>query len=183
MNPDFHPFSLLDLSISYPYRDPKVNPALFIFLSIVVPILCIAISSLSFTPRLASSRQLSPSSIRRLKFWELNAALLGLGVSLATATVICTGVKNLTGKPRPNFLARCQADVDHITAHTVGGLGQAVSELWVLVDQEICQQVNKKWLNDGFRSFPSGYATSKLYDFIFKLSADHGQSHLPACGI
>lgn len=89
----------------------------------------------------------------------MNAGLLGLGVSLATATVMCTGVKNLTGKPRPNFLALCQPDLEHVSAYTVGGLGQTLSGLWVLVDQDICQQADRKWLNDGFRSFPSGYAT------------------------
>ncbi len=91
----------------------------------------------------------------------MNASLLGLGVSLATSTIIFTGVKNLSGKPRPDFLASCDPDLEHITAHTVGGYGQAVSNLWVMVDGGICQQPDKDFLNDGFRSFPSGYATSE----------------------
>lgn len=82
-------------------------------------------------------------------------------MSFATATIIFTGVKNLSGKPRPDFLARCNPDVGHVAAHRVGGYGQAVSELWVMVDGGICQQTDKSWLNDGFRSFPSGYATSE----------------------
>ena len=91
----------------------------------------------------------------------MNASLLGLGVSLATSTIIFTGVKNLSGKPRPDFLARCDPDLEQITAHTVGGYGQTVSNLWVIVDGGICQQPDKNFLNDGFRSFPSGYATSE----------------------
>ena len=91
----------------------------------------------------------------------MNATLLGLGVSLATSTIIFTGVKNLSGKPRPDFLARCDPDLEHITAHTVGGYGQTISKLWVMVDGGICQQPDKNFLNDGFRSFPSGYATSE----------------------
>ena len=91
----------------------------------------------------------------------MNAGLLGIGVSLATTTVIFTQVKNLTGKPRPNFLERCQPDLQNIAAHTVGGFGQGLSPLWVMVDVEICQQPNKKWLNDGFRSFPSGYTSGE----------------------
>jgi len=91
----------------------------------------------------------------------MNAGLLGIGVSFATTTVIFTQVKNLTGKPRPNFLERCQPDLKNIAAHTVGGVGQSFSPLWVMVDVEICQQPDKKWLNDGFRSFPSGYTSGE----------------------
>ena len=72
-----------------------------------------------------------------------------------------TGVKNLSRKPRPDFLARCEPDLEHVAAHRVGGYGQTISNLWVMVDGGICQQPDKSFLNDGFRSFPSGYATSE----------------------
>ena len=160
VNPDYHHFSLLDLSISYPYREKaKVSLGVFVFLSIVLPVAVIVIVSLLVqNPALSSS---DTRERRQQKLWELNASLLGLGVSLATATIIFTGVKNLSGKPRPDFLARCNPDVRNGAAHKVGGYGQAVSELWVMVDGGICQQADKLWLNDGFRSFPSGYATSE----------------------
>lgn len=98
----------------------------------------------------------------------MNISLIRLGISLATAIIVFTVVKNLSGKPRPDFLARWDPNVENIVACTVGGYGQSVSPLWVLVDGEICQQPDKKFLNDGFRSFPSGYATSEtaqLLDF------------------
>jgi hypothetical protein len=158
VNPDFHPFCLLDLHISFPHRIPKVSPSLFVFLAVICPILCIVGVSLSRHP----GRELPRDEVWRRKLWELNAGLLGLGVSLATATVICTGVKNLTGKPRPDFLERCQPDLEHVDAHIVGGFGREFASLWVLVNQDICLQPDRKWLNDGFRSFPSGYATSKV---------------------
>jgi hypothetical protein len=148
------------MDISYPYRRAKVSLGLFTFLAIIAPAIIIVFVSLFFQPRHEISRRLTRGQIWRQKLWEINAALLGMGVSLATATVIFTGIKNLTGKPRPNFLERCQPDLEHIAAHTVGGFGQSISSLWVMVDVEICQQPDKKWLNDGFRSFPSGYATS-----------------------
>ncbi len=132
---------------------------MFILLSIILPIAVIVIVSL-FVQNLAVS-SLNNRERRQQRLWELNASLLGLGVSFATATIIFTGVKNLSGKPRPDFLARCNPDVGHVAAHRVGGYGQAVSELWVMVDGGICQQTDKSWLNDGFRSFPSGYATSE----------------------
>ncbi|CAF9933493.1 MAG: phosphatidic acid phosphatase type [Alectoria fallacina] len=160
VNPDYHHFSLLDLTISYPHRErAKVSLGVLTFLSIILPIsVIIFISLLVPTPAVSNSNS---RERRRQKLRELNANLLGLGVSLATATIVFTGVKNLSGKPRPDFLARCKPDVGNVAAHKVGGYGQAVSELWVMVDGGICQEVDKRWLNDGFRGFPSGYATSE----------------------
>ena len=161
VNPDYHHFSLLDLTISYPYQEnPKVSLGLHILLSIILPFAIIVVVSL-FVPDPAISNSNSTHERQRHRLWRLNTSLLGLGVSLATATIIFTGVKNLSGKPRPDFLARCKPDVGNVAAHRVGGYGQAVSELWILVDGKSCQEKDKTWLNDGFRSFPSGYATSE----------------------
>ena len=163
VNPDYHPFSPLDLSISYPHRErAKVSLGILTFLSIILPISVIGLVSLFVPTRAVSNPNNTNERRRREKLWELNASLLGLGVSLATATIIFTGVKNLSGKPRPDFLARCKPDVGKVAAHKVGGYGQAaVSELWVMVDGGICQEADRRRLNDGFRSFPSGYATSE----------------------
>ncbi|KAF2101340.1 hypothetical protein NA57DRAFT_34254 [Rhizodiscina lignyota] len=157
VNPDYHTFSVLDLSISYPFRAAKVPLGLFIFLVIIVPVGFIIVLSL-FVPGRPVSRQ-----IWRQRLWEMNAGLLGIGVSFATTTIVFTQVKNLTGKPRPNFLELCQPDVRNITAHTVGGFGHSLSPLWVMVNLEICQQPDKNKLNDGFRSFPSGYTSGDDY--------------------
>ncbi|CAD6582740.1 MAG: hypothetical protein ASARMPREDX12_001018 [Alectoria sarmentosa] len=178
VNPDYHPFSPLDLSISYPHRErAKVSLGVLTFLSIILPISVIVLLSL-FVPTRAVSNPNNTSERRREKLWELNASLLGLGVSLATATIIFTGVKNLSGKPRPDFLARCKPDVGKVAAHKVGGYGQAaVSELWVMVDGGICQEADRRRLNDGFRSFPSGYATiafAGLWYLTLYLSARFG---------
>jgi hypothetical protein len=151
VNPDFHTFYVLDMTLSHPLRPTKLNLLLFILISIVFPILTIISISL-FT----SFRSLS----QKLK--SLNTSLLGLGISLATSTVILTGVKNLTGKPRPNFLSVCNPDLDNIGKYTVGGFGAEVSRLWVMVNVEVCRQGDKRLLRDGFRSFPSGYSTSKF---------------------
>jgi hypothetical protein len=147
VNPDFHTFCLLDINISYPNREnAKLSLPLFILLSIIFPVLTIIISIYFFAPR-------------RLRIQNLNASLLGLGVSLATSTVIFTGVKNLTGKPRPNFLAICDPDWTNIEKYTVGGFGAG---LGVMVSVDICKQSDEGDLKDGFRSFPSGYATSEF---------------------
>jgi PAP2 superfamily len=152
------------MTISYPSRAAKLSLPLFITLSIIFPLLTILSISLftNFHPRRLTQRHLTPPQTRTQKLKFLNASLLGLGVSLATSTVIVTGVKNLTGKPRPNFLATCDPDLNNIERYAVGGFGAEVSRLWVMVDMEICGQTDKGALRDGFRSFPSGFATSKL---------------------
>jgi len=81
--------------------------------------------------------------------------------------VIFTGVKNLTGKPRPNFLFICDPDIDNIRKYKVGGFG---TELGVMVSVDICRQSDEYALRDGFRSFPSGFATSTLFLSFFSPS-------------
>ena len=163
VNPDFHTFSILDMDLSYPNRSAKLSTPLFVFLTIILPILGVVTSSLLVSSRKHSAQQnLTLSEIRLENLHYLNSALLGLGVSLATATVLVTGVKNLTGKPRPNFLSICDPDLDNIENFTVGSFGARFNRFWVMVDVEICKQTDKVALRDGFRSFPSGFATCKF---------------------
>ncbi|PMD33375.1 PAP2-domain-containing protein [Hyaloscypha variabilis F] len=157
VNPDMHTFCVLDMTLSYPSRSAKLSLPLFITLSIVFPLLTIIYVSLFTNLRSHPPTQHHLTYPQKLKL--LNASLLGLGVSLATSTVIFTGVKNLTGKARPNFLSTCDPDLEKIESYTVGGFGAEVSRLWVMVDVEICRQIDKAALRDGFRSFPSGFAT------------------------
>jgi hypothetical protein len=150
------------MNLSYPYRPAKLSISLFILLSVIFPILAVISVSLFTSFHHPREQNLTTSQIYSRKLQSLNASLLGLGVSLATSTVIFTGVKNLTGKPRPNFLSLCDPDLDNIGKYTVGGFGAEFNRLWVMVDVEICRQTDKGGLRDGFRSFPSGFATSKL---------------------
>ena len=156
-----HTFCVLDMSLSYPSRSAKLSLPLFIALSIIFPLLTIISLSL-FHPDRPTQHHLTAPQGRIQKLKTLNVSLLGLGVSLATSTVIFTGVKNLTGKPRPNFLSICDPDLENTERYTVGGFGAEVSRLWVMVDVEVCRQIDKGALRDGFRSFPSGFATSEL---------------------
>jgi hypothetical protein len=145
VNPDFHAFSVLDLDLSYPYRDPKLNGTLFIFLSIIFPLLTIISIDLFIPFRADSSTQSghssSPHHARKLQ--HLNAALLGLGVSLVTSTVIATGVKNLSGKPRPTFLSTCDPSIDDIEKYAVGDFGARFDQLWVMVTVDNWQESRK----------------------------------------
>ncbi|KUJ11521.1 uncharacterized protein LY89DRAFT_738954 [Mollisia scopiformis] len=158
VNPDFHTFCVLDMNLSYPFRPSKLSLPVFILLSIILPVITIILVTI-FTPfpSIQNSERNSRARIRKLR--SLNAALLGLGVSLGTSTVVFTGVKSLTGKPRPNMLSICDPDLENIVKYTVGGVGVEFNRLWVMVTLDICRQRDTAALRDAFRSFPSGYAT------------------------
>lgn len=83
---------------------------------------------------------------------------MGLGLSLALAALFTQGMKNLFGKPRPSLLARCNPG----TPVALSSYGQNFNPQWVLIDYSICQQTDMSILDDGFKSFPSGHASSKI---------------------
>ena len=92
---------------------------------------------------------------------------MGLGLSLATAFFFTQGMKNLSGKPRPDLLARCKPDLSNIAAHVVGSYASGFSPEWVLVSSSICQQTDKALLDDGFRSFPSGHSSMSWSGLLY----------------
>lgn len=80
-------------------------------------------------------------------------------MSIALAMLITDSLKNLMGKPRPDMLSRCDPDLALLEAE---GIGRG------LVTWNICRNLEKGVgigfddLRDGFRSFPSGHASSML---------------------
>jgi membrane-associated phospholipid phosphatase len=108
------------------------------------------------------------SLIWRRKLWELHAGLLGLGLAISAAFFITNGMKNMFGKPRPDMLARCQPDLENIAKYVVGGIGlDGFAGDGRLVSADICTSTNKKRLDDGFRSFPSGHSSSSSAGLIY----------------
>ena len=154
------PFSLLDLTISYPYiQQELITTTTLVIVSLLAPALIIVIVVAGFVPGRRTIRFKPRSDIIRLKLWEFERGWAGLALSVATAFFITQGAKNLFGKPRPDLLARCQPDLSQLAAHVVGGYGQDISARWTLVDAGICTSMDKATLNDGFRSFPSGHSS------------------------
>jgi membrane-associated phospholipid phosphatase len=99
------------------------------------------------------------SLIWKRKLWELHTGWLGLALSVVSAWLITNGMKNMFGKPRPDLLARCHADIDNIAKYIVGGYNNFSSN-GQLVRAEICTNPDKAILDDGFRSYPSGHSSS-----------------------
>ena len=82
----------------------------------------------------------------RRSAYDLHQAYLGLGVALASTSLIIHIFKNFVGRPRPDFLDRCQP---------VSG---AVDPFMGLSTIDVCTQTNMKILYDGMKSFPSGHS-------------------------
>jgi membrane-associated phospholipid phosphatase len=98
------------------------------------------------------------SNIYRLKdrLWELNCGILGLLLAEGAAFVITGSLKNLCGKPRPDLIARCQPIQ-----------GAADPPVFGLSNSTICTQTDKAIMADGFRSFPSGHASSAFAGLFY----------------
>lgn len=162
MTPNTRPFSADDLSISFPFQtSSKVPSWLLILWSVIIPGLAIAFLALAMPSGTESYRR----SFRLRANWKrrlycLNTALLGLGLSYATALLITNGLKNLLGRPRPDLISRCNIDTDRIEEFRIGP-GNS------LLDWRVCRNravgaahaLNEGDVRDGFRSFPSGHAS------------------------
>lgn len=153
------PFSLLDLSISYPLIPETITTTTLALVALLAPAAIIVIVALTIVPGPAVRRTLRRRDVIRRSLWELQTGLAGLALAVAVAFFITQGLKNLFGKPRPHLLALCQPDVNNLANNVVGGFGQDISARWTLVDKSICTQPDQSALNDGFRSFPSGHAS------------------------
>lgn len=164
VSPYYRPFSLLDLTISYPtnFGDQQISVGVLIAFTLIAPGFVIFLVCLFFVPGPKATRRTPKSLVLRRKFWEWNTGWMGLGLSLASAFLITQGLKNLLGKPRPDMLSRCNPDLANIERYYVGGYGQTFNDRWMLVSVDICQQTDRAMLDDGFRSFPSGHSSCEL---------------------
>jgi len=160
LRPYHRPFSLVDLTISYPLVDHETVPVwLLVVVALIAPAVIIFLVCLIFVPGPTAHKR-TPRSLKwRRKFWEWNTGWMGLGLSLAVAFLVTQGFKNLLGKPRPSMLARCQPDLSRLQEFTVGDFGSSIDPRWVLVSSGICTQPDQDMLDEGFRSFPSGHAS------------------------
>jgi membrane-associated phospholipid phosphatase len=173
LKPFHRPFSLVDLSISYPFENDETIPTwLLATVALVIPAAITFIVCIVFVPGPTASRGTPKTLIWRRKLWEWNTAWMGLGLSLATAFMITQGMKLLFGKPRPDLLSRCQPDEEAVQQALVNTVGEIFNKNWVLVTSDICTNTDDDILQDGFKSFPSGHASCML----FSLSLSKGAS-------
>lgn len=159
VKPKYRPFSLLDLTISYPYVEESISTTTLALVALLAPAAIIAIICIIVVPGPSFRRSLTRSQTLRRKFWELHVGLAGLALSVALGFFVTQGVKNIFPKPRPHFIAVCKPDLNNIASYVVGGEGQDISIRWTLVSPDICMTPNTSLLDDSFRSFPSGHCS------------------------
>jgi diacylglycerol diphosphate phosphatase/phosphatidate phosphatase len=80
------------------------------------------------------------------KLWDANLSLLGIGLAIASTITVTNSFKNLVGRPRPDFLDRCQPLLTAINP-----------SVFSLSTSAVCTRT--EFLKDGYRSFPSGHSS------------------------
>ena len=162
----FHrPFSLTDASIAFPSKPDIVTIPVVVVVALVIPAAIIAVFNLSAVFLLHDRTE--KYRFRRM-LWEIHAGLLGLCTGLAITLFVTSGLKDMVGKPRPNLLARCQADLSNVSQYIVGGFGNSLnSEAESLVTSAICKQANKRLLDDSFAAFPSGHSSFSSAGLVY----------------
>lgn len=169
----FHrPFSLTDDAIAYPLKANIVSLPVVAIISLIGPAAVIVIVNLGAAILGKPTKSQRDAFTRRGRMsgvaWETHAACLGLCIGLAVTLFITAGLKDMVGKPRPDLLARCRPDLANIDKYVVGGFGMNLdSESPPLVSSAICQQTDKRLLDDGFASFPSGHASFNSAGMVY----------------
>lgn len=167
-------FSLTDSSISFPYGPDTVSILTVFLAAIVAPAFIVAVICLVFVTRPASDgAPVSKQLLWRRKLWELFTGLLGLAFATVLSFFLTQSMKNLFGKPRPDFLERCNPDVNSLPQYTVGGFsselleGTSVHVSWGICNSKDGGGVGISEFNDGFRSFPSGHCTIAFAGLVY----------------
>ncbi|KAI1268818.1 PAP2 superfamily-domain-containing protein [Xylariaceae sp. FL1019] len=174
VTPNKRHFSLQDPNISFPVTENEtVNTTFLLVYVAAVPIGVILLVALLLVPGRTVPRGTPQSLIWKRKLWELHMGWLGLALSIISAWIITQGMKNLFGKPRPDLLNRCQPDVANVMKYIVGFNTPSDDGTLSgpyngqLVSAAICKNPDKAFLDDGFRSYPSGHSSSSAAGLIY----------------
>lgn len=147
-NPFQRQFLTSDLSIAHPFAsEERVSGVACILIAAIVPlaIMSVVIISKTYTEKLKSNS--SPLHI-------LQVSVLGLSMSIFLDGVATDILKNWIARPRPDFLARCGAQID--------------SQIGELVDFSVCTApLGELLLLDGMRSTPSGHSSISFAAFLY----------------
>lgn len=146
-HPHHQEFSLSDITIQQTYIEhERVSVLAAALIAVLAPIVLITIWCIAFEGRVLCKRRLDIYG----RLWELNLALLGLLLSVGLALVVTNVFKNTVGRPRPDFIARCQPIANAAELRPLYGLSNST----------ICTQTDVNIMKNGFKSFPSGHSST-----------------------
>ncbi|KAJ6576529.1 hypothetical protein DFH09DRAFT_362714 [Mycena vulgaris] len=125
-------FDLTDTTIQYSFVEKEIFPNSRLVYILVFSYVLLVISNL----------------ILSRNMWDLHHALLGLTVSFALVGTFVEIVRISVGRPRPDFIARCNPFENATNGHFFG-----------LANLTVCQTpATDPLIKDGMRSFFSGHA-------------------------
>jgi membrane-associated phospholipid phosphatase len=166
ITPNKRPFSINNTEISYPYvTKDKISTATLLLCGLVAPGIIILLVCFLLVPGPTVLKSTPKTLIWRRKLWEWHTGWLGLGLSLASAFLITNGMKNLSGKPRPDLLSRCNPDLQDLAKYALDNVPNSLQ--FNVVSAAICQQTDTSILNEGFRSFPSSHASFSAAGLVY----------------
>jgi len=138
-------FSVLDPTISFPMAAHETVPIFLAYLlCFVAPAAIVLLLCFAFGPG---------NFVRRLKLF--NGSILGLLTAVVVAQFFTEVIKLIIGRPRPDFLSRCQPDAQKAQAAFTA---TAVA----LFNSAICTSTDAAAMADGFKSFPSGHSSTSF---------------------
>ncbi|KAJ2394127.1 hypothetical protein GGI23_004806 [Coemansia sp. RSA 2559] len=138
LGPRHRQFSLEDRSIQYASHYNYVPDFVPPLVAYAAPIAC-ALVFLVF---------------RRDNWHDFHCTFLGIFMAMGLNNVATNVLKNAVGRPRPDFISRCQPSITQ-------------NPPLQLVDSGVCTQTDLKFLHDGMRSFPSGHASLAFCGLTF----------------
>ncbi|KAJ1647053.1 hypothetical protein J3B02_001025 [Coemansia erecta] len=100
---------------------------------------------------------------RRRNWHDFHCTVLGIFIAMGLNNVATNILKNAVGRPRPDFIDRCQPSITE-------------DPPLKLVDYRVCTQTDLDYLHEGMRSFPSGHASLSFCGLTF--AALYLASHL-----
>lgn len=141
MKPFERDFRLNDYGISHKMvASERVPVWLIVMLALTVPIgVFIFVSFIS--------------NQRRHYFILIHVTILAFAISLTFSGFVTGFLKDLIGRPRPDFLDRCQPKEGTPTD--------------VFVNSSVCTNTDSHILKDGFKSLPSGHSSFSFSAFYF----------------
>ncbi|PVU86717.1 hypothetical protein BB559_004215 [Furculomyces boomerangus] len=148
-------FSINDKSIQHQFKSDSVPFWLAVVICYIVPVIAIVIICL-FVKR---------------SFYNMHIGILAITLAQVITLTFTNIIKNMVGRHRPDFIARCKPDLSKINMASAFSIP---SNTTILSDptlsfftNTICTNQDKNVLHDGMRSFPSGHSSASFCGLFF----------------